>query len=61
MEKNHDNYIFSMTTSEDLTMDAFDVEFFEYNQELCCDGAPKKVVKTFDDLIHLLEEWDDLK
>lgn len=59
MEKKHDKYIFSMTAGEGLSMDDFDVEFYEYNQELSCDGSPTKVIKNFDELINLLEEWEE--
>jgi hypothetical protein len=59
MIKNHDKYVFSMNAGEELSMDDFEVEFFEYNQELCCDGKPIKVIKSFDELINLLDEWEE--
>ncbi|CAG9606409.1 hypothetical protein [Pseudoneobacillus rhizosphaerae] len=58
MEKDHDNYVFSMNVGESLTVDDFNVEFFEYNQELYCEGNPIRVVKNFDELINLLDEWE---
>jgi hypothetical protein len=58
MEKDHDNYVFSMNTGESLTVDNFNVEFFEYNQELYSEGNPIRVVKNFDELINLLDEWE---
>jgi hypothetical protein len=59
MVKDHDKYVFSMNAGESLTVDDFNVEFFEYNQKMCCEGNPMKVVKNFDELINLLDEWED--
>lgn len=59
MEKDHDKFVFSMNAGESLNVDEFNVEFFEYNQELCCEGKPMKVVKNFDELINLLDEWEE--
>lgn len=58
MEKDHDKYLFSMNAGESLTVDDFNVEFFEYNPELYCEGNPIRVVKNFDELINLLDEWE---
>jgi hypothetical protein len=58
MEKDHDKFVFSMNAGESLTVDDFNVELFEYNQELCCEGNPIRVVKNFDELINLLDEWE---
>jgi hypothetical protein len=59
MEKNHETYIFSLTTAEGISPDEFSIDLYEYNHELCCDGAPAKVVKNFNELIDLLEQWEE--
>jgi hypothetical protein len=59
MEKNCDKYVFSMNAGESVSADDFNVEFFEYNQELCCEGNPMKIIKNFDELINLLDEWEE--
>ncbi|MFD2444008.1 hypothetical protein ACFSO7_08415 [Bacillus sp. CGMCC 1.16607] len=59
MEKNNDNYLFSTTTKDGISDVEFDVELYEYNPEWCCDGSPIKAVKNFDELISLLDEWED--
>jgi hypothetical protein len=59
MAKNCDKYVFSMNAGESVNMDDFNVEFFEYNQELCCQGNPMRIVKNFDELIDLLDEWEE--
>lgn len=60
MQKNDNhNYLFSITAGEDLAKDRFDVEFYQFNRELCCEGSPIKVVKNFDELLSLIEEWEE--
>lgn len=59
MEKICDQYVFSMNAGESVSADEFNVELFEYNQELSCEGTPKKIVKNFDELIDLLDEWEE--
>jgi hypothetical protein len=59
MENKQDKYIYLMNAGESLSMDDFDVEFYEYNSELCCDGNPQKTIKNFEELIDLLEEWEE--
>jgi hypothetical protein len=52
-------YIFSISTEKELTPNDFDVELFKYNPELCCDGDPQKVIKNFEDLLSLMDEWEE--
>jgi hypothetical protein len=59
MEKDDEKYVFSIDADENSTADEFNVEFFEYNHELCCEGNPRKVIKNFDELINLLDEWEE--
>jgi hypothetical protein len=60
MEKNLQQFIFSMTAGECSSVDDFNVEFFDYNEELDCDGEPVKVVTNFGELLTLLDrEWEE--
>jgi hypothetical protein len=52
-------FIYSINAGEGLTAEDFVVELFDYNEALECEGAPKKVIKNFDDLICFLEEQED--
>jgi hypothetical protein len=59
MEKDDEKYVFSIDTGENSTADEFNVEIFEYNHEMCCEGNPRKIIKNFDELINLLDEWEE--
>ncbi|WP_442600262.1 hypothetical protein [Neobacillus sp. D3-1R] len=61
MEKNQHNYVFSTNSGEVTSEEDFFVEIFEYNMENCCEGSHYRQIKNFDDLISLLEEWEDEK
>lgn len=61
MEKNPNNYIFSTTTGEVNSEEDFNVDIYEFNPEICCEGTTCRQLKNFDDLISLLEEWEDEK
>jgi hypothetical protein len=52
-------FIYSIDAGEGLTAEDFAVELFDYNEALDCEGAPKIVIKNFDDLIQFLEEQED--
>jgi hypothetical protein len=59
LDKEQETFVFSMTAGEGLVLDDFNVEFFEYNKELCCEGRPVKVVNNFDELINWLDDMEE--
>jgi hypothetical protein len=59
MEINHPTFIYSVNSGEGISQNDFEVEFFDYNPELCCDGTPIKVIKNFDELLTFLDECED--
>ncbi|MGJ7921162.1 hypothetical protein [Neobacillus sp. LXY-4] len=51
-----EDFIFSITaSSSNGPVDEFLLELFDYSPTLSCDGAPKKVIKNFDELIDFFE------
>lgn len=59
-EKINESYIFTTSTSTSFnSADEFVVELFDNTPGQCCDGTPTKIIKSFEELIDFLEQFDE--
>ncbi|MDF0727991.1 hypothetical protein PY093_15060 [Cytobacillus sp. S13-E01] len=53
------NYIYETAVNPPVSGEEFSLELFHYSPDLSCSGTPCKKINTFDELLQMIDEFEE--